>query len=119
MYTWIDLENPNDGDEIKSNSDIVLHISRNIGHEWKRLARNLNIDDAEIDNIAQDTLSSLTDKCRGIFKVLGKKSKITWDIIEEALYETGQSKIIGECKDKLDITHWNTLIQGAIQSKYK
>ena len=108
MYTWIHLENANEGDEIKPYSDIVLHISQNIGHEWKRLARNLNIHDAEIDIAEDKELSSLPDKWRENFKVLRKKTKITWDIIKEAFCETGNCKIIGEYEEKLGITHCNT-----------
>ena len=51
--------------------------------------------------------------------MLGKKTKITLDIIKEALCETDKLKIIADIEEKLDITHCNTLIQRAIQSKYE
>ena len=96
----------NEGDEIQSNSDITLHVSQNIGGEWKRLGRNLNIDDAVIDNIVEDrNLASLTDKCKKIFEVLGKETKITWHLIKEALYEIGKLSIMTECEENFVVTN--------------
>ena len=118
LYTWIHLENSNEEDEVQSNSDIALHISQNIGGEWKRLARNLNIDDAVIDNIVEDrNLTSLTDKCRKVFDVLGKETKITWYVVKEALHEIGKLNIMAECEENFVITNRNTRMEGNVQEK--
>ena len=47
-----------------------------IGYDWKRLARNLEIEDEVVDNInLNDDFASLEDKCREVFKQYHRKNE--------------------------------------------
>ena len=70
-------------------------ISEEIGAEWKRLARNLNVDDITIDEICGDkTVNRFKDKCESVFSKLKGKTKVTWELVKEALHEIGRGDII-------------------------
>ena len=58
---------------------------------WKRLARNLDIDDKTIDEIHGD---SCEDKCEHVFSELKRKTRVTWDLLREALQQIEISDII-------------------------
>ena len=84
--------------------EMRLCISQKVGREWKRFARNLDIEDEVIDDIEEDgDLASLEDKCRQVLLNLEEVNKnVTWSLIREALDEIGKHNIITEFEKKFE-----------------
>ena len=60
-------------EEDQVNWDELNKISEKVSTWWKRLARNFEIKDEDIDNIVVDRdFPALQDKCRQVFKLVGR-----------------------------------------------
>ena len=60
-------------EEDQVNWDELHKISEKVSTWWKRLARNFEIKDEDIDNIVVDRdFPALQDKCRRVFKLVEK-----------------------------------------------
>ena len=63
-------------------------ISERVGIQWKRFARNLEIDDYVIDEIdVNENNVTLEDKCMAIINECGKVEELTWDQVKDVLTE--------------------------------
>ena len=78
MWVSIILGNVEDGNQVvvqedQVNWDKLNKISEKVGTGWKRLARNFEIKDEDIDNIVVGRdFPALQDKCRQVFKLIEK-----------------------------------------------
>ena len=89
------LENWNEEHDFELSSEMRLCISQKVGREWKRFARNFDIEDEVIDGIDEDgDLPTFRDKCHQVFKKLEVGRVVKWNLIKEALDEIGKSNII-------------------------
>lgn len=86
-----------DASQILTDKDFVF-LSKNIGKNWKRFARHVNVGDNEIDEIEVDTVRN-QDKCLKVFKELERKQKsVNWTFIKKALQEIELHQLIAEFK---------------------
>ena len=73
-----------DVSQILTDKDFVF-LSKNIGKNWKRFARHVNIEDNEIDEIIESPVRN-EDKCYKVFKELERKQElVNWSSIKKAL----------------------------------
>ena len=95
------LENWNEEHDFELSSEMRLCISLKVGREWKRFARNFDIEDEVIDDIDEDgDLPTLQDKCHQVFKKLEEDKVVKWNLVKEALDEIGKRNIITEFEKK-------------------
>ena len=91
-------------DSIKMNPEMRIFISQKIGRDWKRLARNLDIEDkCEVDLLiiqkAKDC-DKLEDKCNEIFNEIRKKiDSLYWNCVKNALREIERNEIVSEFEE--------------------
>ena len=76
------------------NTDMLYFLSKLVGNKYKRLARNLDMEDEDIDGIEHNINNdSPQDKCLLIFRhILTEKGSVQWNQIKKALesfYQTG------------------------------
>ena len=77
------------------------YITEKIGKDWKKLARNLNVDDEILDNIEEDkNLTDIEDKLRQIFRKLDTTTIITCNLVKEALRDINREDIIAALTKK-------------------
>ena len=77
----------------------MLHfLSKTIGRKYKRLARNLDIKDDDIDEIEHSlNYSLMEDKCLQVFQLLlTKKGAVEWSQVKKALESFYQTGIISQ-----------------------
>lgn len=78
-----------------------LCISQKVGKEWKRFARNFDIEDEVLDDIDENgDLATLQDKCREVFQKLEAEKAVKWNLVKEALDEIGKRNVITEFEKK-------------------
>ena len=83
------------------NTEMIYYLSRRIGKNWKRFARNLDIADDIIDEIdANDDNLSLEDKCKGVIKKFGYDAELKWNQIKDVLMEIGIDSVAVEFEEK-------------------
>ena len=64
-------------------------LSKEIGSDWKRFARQFNIEDYKISNIKNKS-TEVHDRCFNVFKELARRyGSVKWKPIEMALKELG------------------------------
>ena len=96
MSTLTFLANGNKESGLELDSKMWSFISKRIT-AWKRLARNLGIDDKTIDKIRED---SCEDKCEHVFSELKRKTRVTWDLVKEALQQVERLDIINDFEEQ-------------------
>ena len=71
------------------------YISQKVGIKWKRLARNLEIEDEVIDEIGKiaDNANS-ANKCMAVFSESGKDKELNWNQIRDALIEIELDNVV-------------------------
>lgn len=95
------LENLNEEQDFELSSEMRLCISQKVGKDWKRFARNFDIEDEVVDEIDEDgVLPTLQDKCHQVFKKLEVDKVVKWNLVKEALHEIGKRNIITEFEKK-------------------
>ena len=88
-------------DDFELDSEMRRYITEKIGKDWKKLARNLNIDDEILDNIEEDkNLTDIEDKLRQIFRKLDTTTIITCNLVKEALRDINREDIIAALTKK-------------------
>ena len=92
----------NEEHDFELSSKMRLFISQKVGKEWKRFARNFDIEDEVIDDIEEDAdLPTLQDKCHQVLKKLEVDKVVKWNLVKEALHEIGKRNIITEFEKNL------------------
>lgn len=95
------LENVNKEHDFELSSEMRLCISQKVGREWKRLARNFDIEDEVIDDIDENgDFPTLQDKCHQVFNKLEVDKVVKWNLVKEALNEIGKRNVITEFEKK-------------------
>ena len=71
------------------------YISQKVGIKWKRLARNLEIEDEVIDEIGKiaDNANS-ANKCMAVFSESSKDKELNWNQIRDALIEIELDNVV-------------------------
>ena len=88
-------------DDFELDSEMRRYVTEKIGKDWKKLARNLNIDDEILDNIEEDkNLTDIEDKLRQIFRKLDTTTIITCNLVKEALRDINREDIIAALTKK-------------------
>ena len=76
---------------------MMIFLSKKVGRNYKRLARNLEISDSCIDDIEHDKLPYHGEKCLRVFRHLKRKYGIVkWNQIKKALQAFHQTQIISD-----------------------
>ena len=80
------------------NSDMLYFLSQIVGRKYKRLARNLDMEDDDIDEIEHNVNNdSMKDKCFLVFEqLLVEKGSVEWNQVKKALESFYQTKIISK-----------------------
>ena len=80
--------------------EMQLYISQRVCREWKRFARNFDIEDEVIDDIEESGgLTNLQDKCLQVFKKLEVDKAVKWNLVKEVLHEIGKLNVIAEFEE--------------------
>ena len=94
MYFFIlgNLDHKVSGNEL--NNEMLYFLSEIIGRKYKRLARNLDRKDVDIDDMEHNpNYSFMQDKCLNVFQLLlTKKGTVKWNQVKkilESFYQTG------------------------------
>lgn len=89
----LDHESPNN----ELDDDMLNFLSEKIGMEYKRLARNLDINDQEIEEIDNIRNLNLQDKCFRVFRKLKRDNGIVeWNQVKKALEAFYQIGVISD-----------------------
>lgn len=76
---------------------MIIFLSKKVGKNYKRLARNLDISDSCIDDIEHAKLSYHEEKCSRVFRQLKREYGIVkWNQIKKALQAFHQTQIISD-----------------------
>ena len=92
---------PDEKGGITLNTEMIYYLSRKIGKNWKRFARNLEMADHIIDEIdANEDNVSLEDKCKAVIKKFGYDVELKWNQIKDVLMEIGIVSVAVEFEEK-------------------
>ena len=75
--------------------DMKCYISEKVGLKWKRLGRNLEIEDEiidEIDKIADNANSA--NKCMAVMAETSEDKELNWNQIRDALIDIGLDNVV-------------------------
>ena len=88
-------------DDITLSADMKYYISQKVGTKWKRLARNLEVEDEAIDTIDEnkDNTNSV-NKCMAVIADSSKYEELKWNQIKDALIEIGLDNVVSGFEKK-------------------
>ena len=74
---------------------MIYSLSKKIGKKWKRLARNLEIDDETIDGIDDERdNTSYSEKCEKVISEFNRKRSLKWNQMRDILKEIELENVI-------------------------
>ena len=82
-------------DDLTLSLSMKYYISQKVGIKWKRLARNLEVEDRVIDIIDESVDNTdFANKCMAVFAESSKYEELKWKQIKDALMEIGLDNVV-------------------------